>query len=111
MSRPSPAPTRFPPAAATSARCRPLRCRAMTEAGVSYRESFQMNNKLRSPVRLTGLLMALVLAGCASVPAIDPAGLPATPVAFKEAGGRFVSVAPADAQPRGAWWKVFADPV
>jgi multidrug efflux system outer membrane protein len=70
-----------------------------------------MNKKLRFPARLTGLVMALVLAGCASVPAIDPASLPATPAAFKEAEGRFVPAAPADNQPRGDWWKAFADPV
>ena len=74
-------------------------------------ESKSMNYKRRVPARLTGLVMALVLAGCASVPAIDPAALPATPAAFKQADGRFAVAAPAEAQPRGEWWKAFADPV
>lgn len=56
------------------------------------------------------LLMALALTGCASVPAIDPASIPAAPAAFKEAG-RWTQAAPADASPRGDWWKAFADPV
>lgn len=75
------------------------------------KDSLSMNKKLHVPVRLTGLVMALVLAGCAAVPAIDPATLPATPAAFKEAEGRFVAAAPAEAQSRGEWWKSFADPV
>ena len=74
-------------------------------------ESDKMNKTFRCPARLTGLVMALVLAGCASVPAIDPAALPATPAAFKEADGRFTTAAPAEAQPRGEWWRAFADPV
>ncbi|HET9578703.1 MAG TPA: efflux transporter outer membrane subunit [Usitatibacter sp.] len=57
---------------------------------------------------LAPLLAALVLAGCASVPAIDAASLPPTPAAFKE--GRWTQAAPAEAASRGAWWKAFADP-
>lgn len=57
------------------------------------------------------LLAALVLAGCASVPAIDASQLPATPAAFKERDARWTVAAPADAQARGDWWKAFADPV
>ncbi|HUJ01962.1 MAG TPA: efflux transporter outer membrane subunit [Usitatibacter sp.] len=55
------------------------------------------------------LVLAMVLAGCATPPPIDPASLPATPAAFKEEGPRFKVVAapPAD----GAWWRVFHDPV
>jgi multidrug efflux system outer membrane protein len=75
-------------------------------------ESTSMNhNAFGIPARWTGLVMALVLAGCASVPAIDPAQLPSTPVAFKEADPRFATAAPAEAQPRGQWWRAFADPV
>ena len=65
---------------------------------------------LRSRHALSALALALVLAGCASVPAIDPSTLPATPAAFKEADGRWTRTAAAEAQPRGEWWKVFADP-
>jgi multidrug efflux system outer membrane protein len=57
------------------------------------------------------LIAALVLAGCASVPHIDPASLPNTPAAFKEGDGRWTRAAPAEAQPRGEWWKAFNDPV
>jgi multidrug efflux system outer membrane protein len=61
-------------------------------------------------MKLTALVVALVLAGCASVPDIDVSTLPTTPVQFKE-GGRFTVAQPAEAQPRGEWWKAFADPV
>ena len=61
---------------------------------------------------LLPLIAALVLAGCASTSTFTPAAAPAAPVAFKEDGGaRFANVGPAEAQPRGAWWTVFADPV
>ncbi|WP_428422451.1 efflux transporter outer membrane subunit [Methylibium sp.] len=60
---------------------------------------------------LAPLFAALVLAGCATAPAIDPAALPvAPPAGFKEGDGRWTTAAPAEAQPRGAWWKAFADP-
>jgi multidrug efflux system outer membrane protein len=59
---------------------------------------------------LTPLLTALVLAGCATAPAIDPASIPVTPAAFKEEG-RWTQAAPAEAAPRGEWWRSFADPV
>ena len=62
-------------------------------------------------MKLAPLLLALIIAGCASVPAIDPSSLPATPAAFKEGDGRWTVAAPAAAQPRGEWWKAFADPV
>src|SRR5229473_2910288 len=65
--------------------------------------------------RMRNLSLALVtmafLAGCAaSLPKIDPAALPPTPEAFRE-GGSFTVAAPAEAQPRGEWWKAFSDPV
>ena len=60
---------------------------------------------------LAGVTAALILAGCATVPEIDPQSIPATPGAFKEGDGRWTRVAPAEAQPRGEWWKAFADPV
>ena len=59
---------------------------------------------------LTPLITALVLAGCATVPAIDPASIPTAPAAFKEEG-RWTEAAPAEAKPRGEWWTAFADPV
>lgn len=60
---------------------------------------------------LSTLAAASILAGCASVPAIDPATFPATPAAFKEDIGRWIQATPAESQPRGEWWKAFADPV
>jgi len=65
---------------------------------------------------LTPLLAALVLAGCVSAPAVDPATLPTAPPAFKTTQsapveGHWAAVAPADAADRGAWWTVFADPL
>jgi len=61
-------------------------------------------------MRLRTLLAALVIAGCATPPAIDASRLPATPAQFKEAG-RWTTAAPAEANSRGQWWKAFADPV
>jgi multidrug efflux system outer membrane protein len=60
---------------------------------------------------LSALVAALVLAGCAALPAIDPSTLPMTPQQFKEADARWTRASAAEAQPRGEWWKAFADPV
>ncbi len=58
------------------------------------------------------VLLVLLLAGCASAPPpIDPASLPAVPASYKEGDGRWTVAPPAEAQPRGEWWKAFADPV
>jgi outer membrane protein, multidrug efflux system len=57
---------------------------------------------------LAPLLAALVLAGCATAPDLPAPVQP--PAQFKEAQ-RWTVAAPAEAQDRGAWWKVFADPV
>jgi multidrug efflux system outer membrane protein len=60
---------------------------------------------------LTPLIAALLLAGCASTSTFTPTAAPTAPAAFKEAGGRWTTAAPAEAQARGRWWAVFADPV
>jgi len=62
---------------------------------------------------ITGLaaMTLALLAGCATVPPIDRAALPATPAAFREGDGRWTIAPPAEAQPRGEWWKAFGDPV
>ena len=60
---------------------------------------------------LVPLVTALVLAGCASIPEIDPASLPSAPAAYKEGDGRWTRAQPAAAQPRGEWWRAFGDPV
>jgi multidrug efflux system outer membrane protein len=56
---------------------------------------------------LATLTMALVLAGCATPPAIDNALLPQTPASFKEEAPRFKAVT---APPQQEWWRAFADP-
>ena len=55
-------------------------------------------------------LIFVLLAGCAtSLPTLDADKLPAEPPAqFKE---KWTLAAPAEAQPRGDWWKAFNDPV
>jgi outer membrane protein, multidrug efflux system len=58
-----------------------------------------------------GVTAALVLAGCAAAPAIDASLLPAAPLQFKEGDGRWTAAVPAEAQPRGEWWRAFEDPV
>lgn len=63
---------------------------------------------------LTALAAALWLAGCASPAPIDSSRLPAVPEAFKQASGpnaQWAATPPAEAQPRGAWWQAFNDPV
>jgi multidrug efflux system outer membrane protein len=60
-------------------------------------------------MKLTLMAAALLLAGCVSVPAIDPASLPAQAPAFKEAAAATPNAAAPQAD--GAWWRVFQDPV
>jgi multidrug efflux system outer membrane protein len=67
-----------------------------------------MNNMTRM---LLAPVLAAALMGCASGPPIDPAALPTTPAAFKERDSHFTLASPAEAQPRGTWWKAFGDPV
>jgi multidrug efflux system outer membrane protein len=58
------------------------------------------------------LALMLLLAGCATqLPQVDPQSLPRVPAAFKEDDGRWTVAPPAEAQPRGEWWKAFSDPV
>jgi multidrug efflux system outer membrane protein len=63
----------------------------------------------RLNMKLLPLIAALALAACASVPEIDPASLPAAPAAYKEGDGRWTRANPAEAEPRGEWWKAFGD--
>ncbi|HUP30077.1 MAG TPA: efflux transporter outer membrane subunit, partial [Usitatibacter sp.] len=62
-------------------------------------------------MKLTVIITALVLAGCATAPEIDTSLLPQAPAQFKEGDGRWTLAAPAESQPRGDWWKAFSDPV
>lgn len=69
-----------------------------------------MNKTLNAWLRLLPLVAALVIAGCATpLPPVEDRLLPATPAAFKETDGRWAQARPADAQPRGEWWKSFGD--
>lgn len=77
-----------------------------------------MNARLENQGRpwraaLLPLLAALVLAGCATAPAELPSFTP--PTQFKEQAaapqGAWTRSQPAEAQPRGEWWRSFDDPV
>lgn len=58
---------------------------------------------------MRSIFLLLLVAGCAAtVTPIDPAKLPPVPATFREG---WAVVAPAEAQPRGTWWKAFSDPV
>lgn len=76
-------------------------------------KSMQRIRFLAAP--LSALMAALVLAGCASAPptVAEHAGV-AVPASFSEqksaAAAGWTTAAPAEAQPRGAWWLAFADP-
>jgi multidrug efflux system outer membrane protein len=61
-------------------------------------------------MRILALFVFALLAACSSAP-IERSPLPAAPATFKEGNGLWTTAAPADAQPRGEWWKAFADPV
>jgi outer membrane protein, multidrug efflux system len=62
--------------------------------------------------RWTPLLAALVLAGCASAPAVDPGAIAAAPASFKHPSGPWVATVPTPAltQTAGDWWRIFDDP-
>ncbi len=68
---------------------------------------------LSSLSRLAPLAAALVLAGCMSTPAVPEHAGVSVPAAFSEAPGAasWTTAPPAEAQPRGAWWLGFRDPV
>ena len=58
---------------------------------------------------LSPLCVAMVLAGCAHTRSVEPVAVQAPPAAFKEVDGRWTPAVPAEAQPRGEWWKTFGD--
>lgn len=72
-----------------------------------------MKEKARIASAWPGVVLALMLAGCATPPSIDASALPRVPEAFKESRSegelrfKLVTTTPAD----GRWWTVFGDPV
>jgi NodT family efflux transporter outer membrane factor (OMF) lipoprotein len=74
--------------------------------------TMQINPAFPSLSRRRLLLLAIVVlavGGCAVGPDYRRPSAP-TPTSYKEADG-WVSAAPADALERGAWWRLFNDPV
>jgi len=58
--------------------------------------------------RVTVTIFVGLLAACSTTPPpIDESKLPVAPAEFKE---KWAIAAPAEAQPRGEWWKAFNDP-
>jgi multidrug efflux system outer membrane protein len=74
-------------------------------------KTIMMKKKTLFMSTLAPLVAALLLAGCASTANFTPTAAPAAPAAFKELDGRWAQATPAEAQARGRWWAVFADPV
>jgi len=70
---------------------------------------------VRRAVRLLPLAAALVLAGCMGTPVVPQpahAGVPVpTRFSTETTSPLWTTAAPAEAQPRGAWWQSFADPI
>ncbi|EIZ78988.1 rnd efflux outer membrane family [Novosphingobium sp. Rr 2-17] len=60
-------------------------------------------------IRSGAAVMALAIGGCSMAPAYHPPQT-AAPAQFKEVAG-WSQAAPADGVDRGAWWKVYGDPV
>jgi multidrug efflux system outer membrane protein len=79
-----------------------------------------MRDNFRIATAWSGVVLAMILAGCATPPPIDASALPKVPAAYKEeavapaqAGAqspRFKIVPPATPA-NGEWWNVFNDPV
>ncbi|HSQ05166.1 MAG TPA: efflux transporter outer membrane subunit [Burkholderiales bacterium] len=65
-------------------------------------------------MRLHAILPVLMLAGCSVMPKFEPPAVE-IPAQYKELGteerGTWKEAEPADAVPRGEWWKVFRDPL
>ena len=55
------------------------------------------------------LAVLAILGGCSLAPHYERPAMPAPPPAYKETAGWKVAT-PADATPRGEWWKMFHDP-
>src|SRR5260221_11065703 len=78
------------------------------------REIAMNHNKTSSrrfSAALVPLVAALMIAGCATSANFAPTAAPAAPAAFKERSGAWTQATPAEAQARGRWGAMFADPV
>ena len=78
-----------------------------TEIAMNHNKTFSR----RFSAALVPLVAALMIAGCATSANFTPTAAPAAPAAFKERSGAWTQATPAEAQARGRWWAVFADPV
>jgi outer membrane protein TolC len=58
---------------------------------------------------LAALVTCAVLGGCSLAPTYRTPNLPPMPASFKEGDTAWKAAAPADRQPRGKWWTVYAD--
>ena len=75
-------------------------------------------NRFKQRLAPFSILAALILTACSATPDLMPPQL-ATPAAFKEAqqpvlaadGTQWRIAQPAEAQPRGQWWRAFHDPI
>ncbi len=87
--------------------------RGRARRGLRRRLGLNRMNSMNTMMRtLLALAVAILLAGCAERAAHrSPRRCRPTPAAFKERDPRWTPAAPAEAQPRGEWWKAFADPV
>jgi multidrug efflux system outer membrane protein len=82
----------------------------MTAPGTANAKEFHAM-KASYTFKALPLIVALVLAGCASSSQFTPVSAPSAPEVFKEsAAARFIDVRPAESQARGEWWRVFHDP-
>jgi outer membrane protein, multidrug efflux system len=76
----------------------------------SVRQAAAWRWRVVSWLALAIAILALGLEGCSLAPAyVKPALNAPTPDSYKELGP-WTPASPADAEPRGAWWQVYADP-
>lgn len=60
--------------------------------------------------RILAAMLPLLASGCSMAPPYSAPAVAPAPAAFKETG-LWTPATPADAMPRGAWWRILPDPV